>query len=502
VNARTTPEIAPPIASGRARRRDRPATRGALARTPPIAPYDDPPGYGEAGYDDAASAAAAALEADLIALLRADPTITALGATAVSLNVADEKVRSSYITVSGTHTVTRSIGSVKFADAVTFQISCYASTADEAETLGDAVEALLYTTGDDLRMTTRSNRVDFETLLDVSEFTVDGLFDAESSPHVWRAQEWPHVVSEAAAQLQALLTENISAPVILNAADEKTLAPYAVMNATQGPQHTIGGQATADLITFAIACWGTTADETERLADEVENVIYSTSQLRMVSRTTGLDQATGDDVAVVTVDCWLNEGESIGGIVGSTFDVAGFVADGYDESTAIAAYDVAGFVVAGYDEGDTATAAQAYDDIEYGVASYDGGGDVSQQPPSIHTPSTAVADMIAMLAAAPALQGLDVIILNAADEKSIAPYVVVTATIDREHFLSGDVAADHVTFTISCWAHDADEAELIADAIEQVFATDTDDLDVLDRRGGFDQATTMDVAILTADRWV
>jgi hypothetical protein len=59
-----------------------------------------------------------------------------------------------------------------------------------------------------------------------------------------------------------------------------------------------------------------------------------------------------------------------------------------------------------------------------------------------------------------------------------------------------------VNYTLACWAQEADDAEAIADAIEQVFATDADDIDVLDRQGGFDQATTMDVAVLTADRWV
>jgi hypothetical protein len=525
--------------------------------------FDDPPDFGEQGYDasgegepfyDVAGFSVLgydegdvgggvgdvqSLEADLIAMLRADPGIAALmasvrgpdhpsnrggGSIDISLNAADEKVLSPYIVVTGSHNVTRSIGSVKLADNPTFTISSWASTADEAETLGDAVEQAIYTTGDDLHVVQRSARVDFETLLDVSEISVDGWFDPETGPHQWREQEWPHYVSVAVAQFRELLAANISVSIAMNAADEKTVAPYAVLNATLQPDHTIGGYATSDLITFTVACWASTADEAEQLADEVENVVYTTQQVRMTTRTSGLDHETGDDTAIVTFDCRLDPGEPIGGSGGDgsgsdTFDVAGFTDLDYDEgsTTAAATFDVAGFSDPDYDEG-SATTASTYDDAGFSDAGYDEGVSIGYDTEGYsvegfdagsdaivlvpHSPSRAAEEMIALLRAAPQLQGLGAIILNAADEKTVAPYIVVTASIDRQHFLDGSVASDRISFTIACWAYKAEHAEQLADAVEQVFDTDIDDIDVLTRQGGFDQATTMDVAILTADRWV
>lgn len=94
------------------------------------------------------------------------------------------------------------------------------------------------------------------------------------------------------------------------------------------------------------------------------------------------------------------------------------------------------------------------------------------------------------------------VVLNAADEGMRAPYVVMTSSHDPTYGLFGPVLEDHVTFNLACWAPTALEAELVADEIQTLLEDHVDDLYVLGREGGFDHATTMDVSVLTVDRWV
>ena len=93
------------------------------------------------------------------------------------------------------------------------------------------------------------------------------------------------------------------------------------------------------------------------------------------------------------------------------------------------------------------------------------------------------------------------IFLNAADEATPLPYLVVTATHDSELLLTGDVDRDHVTFTIACWAVGAGIAETVADMVRDVVNLN-DDYALLARVGGFDEQTANDAAVITVDRWV
>lgn len=113
------------------------------------------------------------------------------------------------------------------------------------------------------------------------------------------------------------------------------------------------------------------------------------------------------------------------------------------------------------------------------------------------------ADLIALLATAPEViaLGADKVYLNAADEGTATPYIVVTATHDFDKTLEGSTDTDHISYTIAAWGASAVQAEAVADAIVAVIEAEDSMLEVLGRVGGFDQDTSMDVAVLTADEW-
>lgn len=119
--------------------------------------------------------------------------------------------------------------------------------------------------------------------------------------------------------------------------------------------------------------------------------------------------------------------------------------------------------------------------------------------------SAETALIAAMRAHAPLLAAVRGIFLNAADEDTPLPYVVVTSTHDKEVLLTGDIDIAHVTFTIASWAAGAVQAEAVADlvatALEPVLEP-AGDYAVLARTGGFDEQTANDVAVLTVDCWV
>lgn len=113
---------------------------------------------------------------------------------------------------------------------------------------------------------------------------------------------------------------------------------------------------------------------------------------------------------------------------------------------------------------------------------------------------SAETELIALLTGAPELAGKRIFI-NAADEQTALPYVVITATHDIELLLDSTPDLDHVTFTIACWGTGAAMAEALCDTVEAVLDTD-DEYAILNRTGGFDQDTGDDAAVITADRWV
>lgn len=112
---------------------------------------------------------------------------------------------------------------------------------------------------------------------------------------------------------------------------------------------------------------------------------------------------------------------------------------------------------------------------------------------------SAETDLIAMLNSAPELAGKR-IFLNAADEQTPLPYIVVTASHDIDVMLDGAPDTDHVTFTIASWGASASAAEGLCDDVSTVLETE-DAYAVTARIGGFDQETGDDVAVLTADIW-
>lgn len=116
---------------------------------------------------------------------------------------------------------------------------------------------------------------------------------------------------------------------------------------------------------------------------------------------------------------------------------------------------------------------------------------------------SAEAELIAMLNASAPVTALlsGRVFLNAADEQTPMPYVVVTASHDPELLIDGSVDRDHITFTIAAWGASAHQAEGVLDAVALVLNAD-DDYAILNRTGGFDEQTGDDAAVMTADRWV
>ena len=119
---------------------------------------------------------------------------------------------------------------------------------------------------------------------------------------------------------------------------------------------------------------------------------------------------------------------------------------------------------------------------------------------------SAEADMVAMLRADYGVQLLvgGRVFLNAADESTPAPYVVVTASHTPTYGLSGALLVDLVSFTLACWGSSADQAELVGDAVQSLIdnASPVLELQVKLRSGGFDGQTTMDVSVLTVERFL
>lgn len=93
------------------------------------------------------------------------------------------------------------------------------------------------------------------------------------------------------------------------------------------------------------------------------------------------------------------------------------------------------------------------------------------------------------------------VFLNAADELTPLPYIVITATHDPDLLMSGQIDLDHVTFTLACWGAGAAVAEGVADTAQGLL-DQHDEYGVLARTGGFDEQTANDVAVLTVDRWM
>lgn len=115
---------------------------------------------------------------------------------------------------------------------------------------------------------------------------------------------------------------------------------------------------------------------------------------------------------------------------------------------------------------------------------------------------SAESQLIALLRGSPALADATTgVFLNAADEATPLPYVVVTATHDAELLISGVTDIDHVTFTLASWGASAAMAEGVANLVQAVLEAD-DDYAVLSRTGGFDEQTANDCAVVTADRWL
>lgn len=112
-------------------------------------------------------------------------------------------------------------------------------------------------------------------------------------------------------------------------------------------------------------------------------------------------------------------------------------------------------------------------------------------------------ELIAMLRATPVLalmaQGF---FLNASDEATPLPYVVVTATHAPELLLTGDIDLDVVTFTIACWGAGAAVAERVADLVMIALLDSRDEYTISARTGGFDQQTATDACVITAERWI
>jgi len=116
---------------------------------------------------------------------------------------------------------------------------------------------------------------------------------------------------------------------------------------------------------------------------------------------------------------------------------------------------------------------------------------------------SAESELIALLTSASELADINAnkVFLNAADERTAVPYVVVSSARDNDKTLEGSTDTVHYTYTIACWGRSATEAEAVADAVEDVIDDANNGVEVLTRTGGFDQDTSMDVSVLLADEW-
>lgn len=114
----------------------------------------------------------------------------------------------------------------------------------------------------------------------------------------------------------------------------------------------------------------------------------------------------------------------------------------------------------------------------------------------------ATEQLIEYLLAVPGLADVPVV-LNAADERTPMPYVVIRpASREVRDTLEGDLSGERVSFTLEVWATSVAQSEQLADVVDVALALPASDHDVLARESGFEPTTEMNVTLMTVDRWL
>ena len=115
---------------------------------------------------------------------------------------------------------------------------------------------------------------------------------------------------------------------------------------------------------------------------------------------------------------------------------------------------------------------------------------------------SAETEILALLRGTPVLAGVaQGFFLNAADGETPLPYVVITATHASELLLSGEIDGESISFSIACWGVSASVAESVGDLVQGSLLRSNNYL-VSARVGGFDQQTSCDACVITAEQWV
>jgi hypothetical protein len=114
-------------------------------------------------------------------------------------------------------------------------------------------------------------------------------------------------------------------------------------------------------------------------------------------------------------------------------------------------------------------------------------------------------DVCALLVGFPALAALvgTRVALNAVNEGTPLPYVIVSAQHAFTYTLNREISADQAAVTIECWGKSAAQAEAVANAAaDAVLAAPLDTgATLLARVGGTDPENGLDASVLTVEWW-
>jgi hypothetical protein len=93
--------------------------------------------------------------------------------------------------------------------------------------------------------------------------------------------------------------------------------------------------------------------------------------------------------------------------------------------------------------------------------------------------------------------------LNAVNEGTPLPYVIVSAQHAFTFTLDSSISADQAAVTIECWGKSAAQAEAVGDAVADAILTAAPitGATLLARVGGVDPENGLDASVLTVEWW-
>jgi len=114
-------------------------------------------------------------------------------------------------------------------------------------------------------------------------------------------------------------------------------------------------------------------------------------------------------------------------------------------------------------------------------------------------------DVCALLTASPEVQALVAgrVALNAVNEGTTLPYIIVSANHAFTFTLDKSISADEAAVTIECWGRSAAQAEAVGDAVAIAILTAPliTGATVHARVGGVDPENGLDASVLTVEWW-